>query len=60
MPIYEYECPKCGKRFELRRSISDDDGNIKCPNCGAEKPQRVISVFMTGSNKGNCAPSSPI
>jgi putative FmdB family regulatory protein len=59
MPIYEYECLKCGQRFELRRSIVDSDSNINCPKCGAEKPQRVISAFMTGLNKGGCAPSSP-
>ncbi|HEY51790.1 MAG TPA: zinc ribbon domain-containing protein, partial [Dehalococcoidia bacterium] len=22
MPLYEYECPECGRKFELRRSIS--------------------------------------
>jgi len=35
VPIYEYECVKCGLRFELRRSISDSDSEIKCPKCGA-------------------------
>jgi putative FmdB family regulatory protein len=59
MPIYEYECRKCGQRFELRRSIADNDNSIRCPKCGVEKPQRVISAFMTGSNKGGCATSSP-
>ena len=23
MPIYEYECKKCGQRFEIRRKFSD-------------------------------------
>ncbi len=59
MPIYEYECLKCGQRFELRRHIADSDSNIRCPRCGTEKPQRVISAFMTGHGKGGCAPSSP-
>jgi putative FmdB family regulatory protein len=59
MPIYEYECLKCGQRFELRRHITDSDSNIKCPGCGAEKLQRVISAFMTGSSKVGCGPSSP-
>lgn len=59
MPIYEYECLKCGQRFELRRRMADSDSDIKCPKCDAEKPQRVISAFMTASNKGACASSSP-
>jgi len=59
MPIYEYECLECGQRFELFRRIADSDSNIICPKCGAEKPQRVISAFMTGPNKGGCVPNSP-
>jgi putative FmdB family regulatory protein len=58
MPIYEYECMKCRERFELLRRIADSDSNIKCPKCGAENPQRVISAFASGSSKGACATSS--
>ena len=59
MPIYEYNCPGCGERFELRRRIADNDSDIRCPKCGAKNPQRVISAFTTGPGKGACAPSSP-
>ncbi|MGC9467297.1 MAG: FmdB family zinc ribbon protein [Anaerolineae bacterium] len=33
MPLYEYECQKCGLRFERRQSFSDDPVKI-CPDCG--------------------------
>ncbi|MFC1933708.1 zinc ribbon domain-containing protein [Chloroflexota bacterium] len=59
MPIYEYECEKCGERFELRRSIADKDSDISCPKCEAKEPRRVFSVFAMGSSSGACAPSSP-
>jgi len=59
LPIYEYECSKCGERFELRRSIADSDSDTSCPRCGVEKVQRVFSVFATGSSANMCAPSSP-
>jgi len=59
MPIYEYECAKCCERFELRRSVSDNDSEIRCPKCGTENPRRVFSVFATGSSSVACAPSSP-
>ncbi|TET74512.1 MAG: zinc ribbon domain-containing protein [Dehalococcoidia bacterium] len=58
MPVYEYECTKCGQRFELRRGMADRDDEIRCPRCGAESPRRVFSVFATGSSSGGCAPSS--
>ena len=59
MPIYEYECSKCGSRFDLRRKIDDSDDEIKCPKCGAEKPKRVFSVFATGLSADSCAPDRP-
>lgn len=34
MPLYEYQCPKCGL-FELIRKFSDDPVTI-CPTCGSE------------------------
>ncbi|MDY6893618.1 MAG: zinc ribbon domain-containing protein [Chloroflexota bacterium] len=56
MPIYEYECPKCGNRFELRRSMSDSDDEVKCPSCMAGKPQRVFSLFGTACSEASCIP----
>ena len=34
MPLYEYQCAKCG-RFELIRKFSDEPV-ITCPTCGSE------------------------
>ena len=59
MPIYEYECKSCGEKFELRRGISDNDNEIKCPKCDAEYPRRIISMFSTGSSSESCAPGIP-
>ncbi|HIE17090.1 MAG TPA: zinc ribbon domain-containing protein [Dehalococcoidia bacterium] len=57
MPIYEFECVKCGWRFEARRRIDDSDSEVKCPKCGAENPKRVFSVFATGFSSSSCTPS---
>jgi putative FmdB family regulatory protein len=57
MPIYEYECPKCGERFELLGKMSDSDREEKCPRCGVENGCRVLSNFATASG-GSCAPGS--
>ena len=58
MPIYEYECPVCGEKFELRRGTTDSDSEIKCPKCGGANPRRVLSRFSTGAASGACASSS--
>jgi len=42
MPTYEYECPKCGCRFEKLESITAKP-KAKCPECGA-RCKRLISA----------------
>ncbi|MFC1956814.1 zinc ribbon domain-containing protein [Chloroflexota bacterium] len=59
MPIYEYECLKCGVRFELRRSINDSDREAECTKCGSQVTRRVFSVFATSFNRSSCAPAAP-
>ncbi len=41
MPLYEYQCPKCGHRFERIQKFSDPDPK-KCPECGAGKLERLL------------------
>jgi len=45
MPIYEYQCPDCGHRFELLRSFKDGRAPASCPRCGADESRRLLSVF---------------
>ena len=41
MPIYEYECRRCGHRFELIQKFSDKPRQ-RCPQCSG-KVDRLIS-----------------
>lgn len=41
MPIYEYQCEKCGKEFEEWQKFSDPAVDT-CPKCGG-KSHRLIS-----------------
>ncbi|MDD5288092.1 MAG: zinc ribbon domain-containing protein [Dehalococcoidales bacterium] len=56
MPIYEYECQKCGKKFEYFHWFGGDEKQLKCPKCGDEKPQRLMSATAGGCSGGSCAP----
>lgn len=40
MPLYEYECQECHKRFDRIQGINDDPVS-ECPFCGCEV-ERVI------------------
>jgi putative FmdB family regulatory protein len=41
MPIYEFECGKCGHRFE--ELVGRDASEVACPACGATESRRLMS-----------------
>src|SRR5690349_6487174 len=43
MPLYEYECEACGRRFELIRKFSDPPLE-SCPNCQSGPVRRLQSA----------------
>jgi putative FmdB family regulatory protein len=47
MPIYEYRCQGCRKRFEL---IVGSDTKIHCPDCGSADVKKLLSVFAVGAS----------
>lgn len=42
MPIYEYQCPKCGRVFEEWVKASEAHKEEPCPDCGAPS-KRIMS-----------------
>lgn len=43
MPFYEYECSACKYYVEALQKISDPP-MVKCPSCGRESLQRLVSA----------------
>lgn len=43
MPVYEYECPACGGRFEATRKFSDPDLTV-CSLCNASGVRKMLSA----------------
>jgi putative FmdB family regulatory protein len=41
MPIYDYNCPKCGDKYDIWAKIVEYD--LDCPVCG-EKMKRLLSA----------------
>lgn len=43
MPLYEYECIKCGKIIQNLILRMEEETNLKCPGCGSSRLKRLIS-----------------
>jgi putative FmdB family regulatory protein len=43
MPIYEYECQKCGHTLEALQKLSDKPLR-ECPECGRHQLRRLVSA----------------
>ncbi len=49
MPIYEYVCLDCNKKFESVRPMSQADAPLACQSCGGEHVKRKVAVFYAMS-----------
>lgn len=43
MPIYEYQCTKCGHKLEALQKISEEP-LLECPACGKSALSKLISA----------------
>ena len=50
MPIYEYECMKCGRWFDELIMGEDEEKGVRCPECKSKKIERRFSSFSTVDN----------
>jgi putative FmdB family regulatory protein len=53
MPVYEYQCEECGRKFDIVASLGEKEAglNPSCPKCGRLRCRQVFSRFtlLTGS-----------
>jgi putative FmdB family regulatory protein len=45
MPIYEYRCRKCGKRFSVLTLRVSETPKPECSKCGSTLAERLLSRF---------------
>lgn len=54
MPIYEYQCGKCGKTFEAIVKRGEEDAVI-CPACGSKNPRKLMSACAYIGGEGGAS-----
>jgi len=53
MPLFEYRCKECDRRFE---EFVLGESKPRCPHCQGAKLEKLLSVFAVSS--GGAAPST--
>jgi len=58
MPLFEYRCRDCEKRFE---EFVLGDAKPKCPSCDGRRLEKLLSVFAVSSSAGasSSGPAEP-
>ena len=52
MPIYEFECKKCGHKFDMAESIKQhDEHHEKCPKCKSTEINSLVSAVNVRTSK---------
>ncbi len=46
MPIYEYQCLDCGKKFDALRTMSQADSPIDCQTCDSPNTARKVTAAV--------------
>jgi putative FmdB family regulatory protein len=69
MPIYEYYCESCQRRFQAMRRMSERTAPLRCEGCGSERTTLALSVparvgvatddFNLGSSCARGVPGCP-
>ncbi|MBN1163686.1 MAG: zinc ribbon domain-containing protein [Candidatus Krumholzibacteriota bacterium] len=54
MPIFEYECNKCGEKFE--ELVASPEQKVQCPACSSKSVEKQFSLFAGG--KCDCSSSA--
>lgn len=52
MPIYRYECRKCGKEFTKMMSISDVKDSLDCEVCSGEAKRVIKNIGISFKGSG--------
>lgn len=45
MPVFEFRCHQCGRKFSTLVGMTADSGSNSCPHCGSLEAKKLVSRF---------------
>lgn len=45
MPVFEFRCAACGKKYQTLVGMTAEPDVLACPNCGAQRGTKLVSRF---------------
>jgi putative FmdB family regulatory protein len=56
MPLFEYQCKSCGRRFE--KLVIGSAPSVSCPACDSREVEKQFSTFGFGGVRRDSGPVS--
>jgi putative FmdB family regulatory protein len=51
MPVFEYRCDACNRRFSALIGMTAEPDDESCPHCGSKQASRLVSRFARVRNE---------
>jgi putative FmdB family regulatory protein len=52
MPVYDYRCAGCGKKFSVPMTIAEyEKKKVRCPKCGKAKVRQLYGTFFAKTSR---------
>jgi putative FmdB family regulatory protein len=51
MPVFEFRCRDCGKKFATLLGMTADANSVSCTHCGSKEADKLISRFVRGKSE---------
>ena len=52
MPVYEYRCRKCGRKFDRIERITEHGAkHPRCPECKSPQVSQIFGTFFAKTSK---------
>jgi len=59
MPLFEYDCRDCGRRFESL-VLGRTQERPSCPSCDSHEVEKLFSAFGVGASSGSGRGAAPV